>query len=65
MILSERRVVTATTAAKRLGVSRQRVWQLCRLGLLVRMHVDGAVYIGTRSLEMLIEAREAMAKNDG
>lgn len=51
------RITTAKMAAKWLGVSRQRVWQLVRRGALSRVDVDGTPYIGAQSLEMLLRYR--------
>jgi len=59
------RITTAKMAAKRLGVSRQRVWELARCGVLARVTVDGTPFIGIRSLELLLAHRAEKAERDG
>ena len=61
----ELRLTTAKAAARALGVSRQRVWQLCNLGILSRVILDGQAYIGARSLELLMQHRSEKAERDG
>lgn len=48
--------VPAGTAARMLGVSRQRVYALCELGKLSAQDLDGTVLISLAS----INARQAM-----
>ena len=61
----ELRVTCAKSAARALGVSRQRVWQLANLGILSRVMLDGQAYIGSRSLELLLAHRAEKAERDG
>jgi excisionase family DNA binding protein len=50
-----------SAAAKRLRVSRQRVYQLLRDGLITGTRVDRTWFVSTRS----VEARVALLRSEG
>ena len=52
--------VPTRTAAKRLGVSRQRVHALAKRGRLIACSMDGTTMILADSIERLIESREVV-----
>jgi len=55
---------TPAEAARRLGVSRQRVSELMRLGVLSRFDQGGRVFIPRRSLEVYeVFRKERAAKS--
>lgn len=51
-------VLTQAAAARRLGVSRQRVHQLVRTGVLGTVHLDGREYVSGRSVELYLRWRD-------
>lgn len=51
--------VPVKTAAKRLGVSRQRVHQLMKTGALRSCQMDGVHLVSMQSVECRINMREA------
>lgn len=53
---------TPAEAARRLGVSRQRVSELMRLGVLSRFDQGGRVFVPRRSVEMYEVFRKERAK---
>ena len=55
---------TPAEAARRLGVSRQRVSELLRLGVLSRVDQGGRVFIPRRSVECDEAARKERAEGN-
>jgi len=53
------RLLSASEAASRLGVSRQRVYQLIDAGLLAKQVVHGRTMVTERSVELRINALNA------
>jgi len=55
-------IITQAEAAKRLGVTRQYIWQLLATGKLQGAAIDGVRFVYAHDLERLKVQRRAKAK---